>query len=101
MKKHAGQGGFTLVELLIVVVILGILAAVVVFAVGGINERGKTSACKSDRTSIETAEEAYYAVNNQYAPLAALVPDFLRELPTIHVLSAQDSQSFTVGACTN
>jgi len=30
-KKRSGQGGFTLVELLVVIVILGILAAIVVF----------------------------------------------------------------------
>ena len=40
--------GFTLVELLIVIVILGILATVTVFAVTGITNKGKDSACKSD-----------------------------------------------------
>ena len=36
--------GFTLVELLIVIVILGILATVTVFAVRGITDQGKASA---------------------------------------------------------
>ena len=36
--------GFTLVELLIVIVILGILATVTVFAVRGITDKGQTSA---------------------------------------------------------
>ena len=67
-----------------VIVILGILAAVVVFAVGGINDKGKTSACKADKSSIETAEEAYYAQNGVYVPLADLVPKYLHEVPTIH-----------------
>ena len=40
--------GFTLVELLIVIVILGILATVTVFAVTGITNKGKTSACNAD-----------------------------------------------------
>ncbi len=37
--------GFTLVELLIVIVILGILATVTVFAVRGITDQGQDSAC--------------------------------------------------------
>jgi general secretion pathway protein G len=55
------QDGFTLIELLIVIVILGVLAGIVVFAVGGINDSSKTSACKSDLKTGETAIEAYYA----------------------------------------
>ena len=50
--------GFTLVELLIVIVILGILATVTVFAVTGITNKGKTSACQSDAKTIQTAAKA-------------------------------------------
>jgi prepilin-type N-terminal cleavage/methylation domain-containing protein len=39
--------GFTLVELLIVIVILGILATVTVFAVRGITDKGQENACKA------------------------------------------------------
>jgi prepilin-type N-terminal cleavage/methylation domain-containing protein len=58
--------GFTLVELLIVIVILGILATVTVFAVTGITNKGKTSACQSDAKTIETAEEAFSANTGAY-----------------------------------
>ena len=58
--------GFTLVELLIVIVILGILATVTVFAVTGITDKGKTSACQSDAKTIQTAEEAYSANTGAY-----------------------------------
>lgn len=53
--------GFTLVELLIVIVILGILATVTVFAVRGITDQGQTSACAADQKTLETAAEAYFA----------------------------------------
>jgi prepilin-type N-terminal cleavage/methylation domain-containing protein len=60
--------GFTLVELLIVIVILGILATIVVFAVRGITDQGQESACKATAKTYEVAIEAYYAkygnVNN-------------------------------------
>ena len=58
--------GFTLVELLIVIVILGILATVTVFAVTGITNKGKTSACQSDLKTIQTAEEAFAANTGAY-----------------------------------
>ena len=53
--------GFTLVELLIVIVILGILATVTVFAVRGITDQGKAATCKSDSKTLQTAYEAYSA----------------------------------------
>jgi general secretion pathway protein G len=53
--------GFTLVELLIVIVILGILATVTVFAVRGITDQGKASTCKADSKTLQTAFEAYTA----------------------------------------
>ena len=63
--------GFTLVELLIVIVILGILATVTVFAVRGITDQGQTSACQADRTTLQTALEAYYAQAGNNAGQAA------------------------------
>ena len=65
--------GFTLVELLIVIVILGILATVTVFAVTGITNKGKTSACQSDLKVIQTAEEAYDANVGNYGTQDELV----------------------------
>lgn len=67
MNKNKDQG-FTLVELLIVIVILGILATVTVFAVQGITDKGKTNACNVEVRALETAVEAYYVDNNQAFP---------------------------------
>jgi len=55
--------GFTLVELLIVIVILGILATITVFAVRGITDQGQTSACNADQKTLQVAVEAWYAQN--------------------------------------
>jgi prepilin-type N-terminal cleavage/methylation domain-containing protein len=51
--------GFTLVELLIVIVILGVLSSVSVFAVRGISSRGEAAACQADVKTLETAIEVW------------------------------------------
>jgi prepilin-type N-terminal cleavage/methylation domain-containing protein len=61
------ESGFTLVELLIVIVILGILSGIVVFSVSGITSRGAQAACNADVASVTVASEAYYAQKNSWA----------------------------------
>ncbi len=63
--------GFTLVELLIVIVILGILATVTVFAVRGITDQGQENACEAEQRALETAVEAYYAQTRTRLPAGA------------------------------
>jgi general secretion pathway protein G len=83
MEKKQDKG-FTLVELLIVIVILGILATVTVFAVRGITERSQVNACDVERRALETAVEAYYVDSGTQtfpATLADLSPDFVKTPP--------------------
>ena len=58
--KHA----FTLVEILIVVVILGILAAIVVLAIGGLKDSANTANCDAGVKTLSSAEDAYFASSN-------------------------------------
>lgn len=55
--------GFTLVELLIVVVILGILAGIVVFAVGNLTDNASSTSCDAELESIDRAVQATLAEN--------------------------------------
>ena len=50
-----GDAAFTLIELLIVIVVLGILAAVVVFSIGGVPAQASVAACQGDGSGIASA----------------------------------------------
>ncbi len=60
-KSVHEDDGFTLVELLVVVVIMGVLATVSVLGVRGLTDRGQESACESDRRVMEVAVETWFA----------------------------------------
>ncbi len=59
---------FTLIELLIVVAIIGILAAIAVPNFLNAQMRAKVSRCVSDMKALHTSMEAYFIDNNNYPP---------------------------------
>jgi general secretion pathway protein G len=58
-----GESAFTLLEVLIVIVVLGVLAAVVIFALGGVTGKTAVAACDSDGATVSSAISAFYANN--------------------------------------
>jgi len=70
---ESGDAGFTLVELLIVIVVLGLLATVTVFAVRGITDQGQQSACAAELRVLVTAQETQMAGGDGYTDEAGLV----------------------------
>ena len=64
--KQTKQRGFTIVELLIVVVIIAILAAITIVAYNGIQNRAKASAAQSLANAIVKKAEAFNAIENTY-----------------------------------
>ena len=60
-KKLKSTRGFTLVELLIVVAILGVLSAVVLPNVIGLSSSGQTEAAKTEFVTVQTAMDTMMA----------------------------------------
>jgi type II secretion system protein G len=57
------QKGFTIVELLIVIVVIGILAAITIVAYNGAQNRARVATAASDLRSIKVVLAQYYAAN--------------------------------------
>lgn len=60
------KSGFTIVELLIVIVVIAILATISIVAYNGVQERARNSQRTSDIRAIANALELYYADNGEY-----------------------------------
>lgn len=64
--KKRSQQGFTIVELLIVIVVIGILAALVITTYNGIQQKGRNTERTTDLVAVAGQLEAYYAQNGRY-----------------------------------
>lgn len=74
-RRH--KSGFTIVELLIVVVVIGILAAIVIVAYNGIQNRANDAAAESDVRKIGLALQNYATINGSLPTSEALLKTLL------------------------
>ncbi|MBF8744193.1 type II secretion system protein GspG [Pseudomonas putida] len=82
------QRGFTLIEIMVVIVILGVLGALVLPNVMSRPEHAKLTAARTDIQSISTALEIYRLDNGRY-PSTAQGLEALVKRPTIAPLPRQ------------
>ena len=72
MSLKTKQQGFTIVELLIVIVVIGILAALVITTFTGIQQRARNTERETDIKALHGQVEAYYAQNGYYPTLTVV-----------------------------
>ena len=69
-KFHKQQGGFTLIEVLVVMTILGILAAIVSISLLGVTANARTKAHDAEKATVQAAFDAM--LSDQQVPPAAI-----------------------------
>ena len=67
-RRFNDQSGFTLMEILIVVILMGILAMVVIPQISVSSEDTKVSTLQSNLTQIRNLLEVYYAQHGETYP---------------------------------
>jgi type IV pilus assembly protein PilA len=88
------QGGFTLVELLVVVAIIAILAAVAIPAFSAYRADGYDAHASTGLNSLAKAEEAYFASNGRYTSNIAQLPPYYPPNGVVLQVTGADVQSF-------
>lgn len=67
----SSEGGFTVIELLVVIIVIGILLAIAVPSYLGFRDRAANNEAKANLRSALPAAEAYYADNSTYVGMEA------------------------------
>jgi len=75
IKKTRQAKGFTIVELLIVIVVIGILAAITIVAFNGVQDKAKTTAVQTSVSQAAKKVVAYAALNADQYPTALIDAD--------------------------
>lgn len=79
MKRNRKQSGFTLLEIMVVLVIIGILATAVMLNIGGDVDRATITRAKADISTLTTALERYKMDNFVYPSTEQGLPALVRK----------------------
>jgi len=83
IRRRNNDQGFTLIELMVVIAIIGILAAVAVPRISTSTDVAQEAADNANLQAIQSAVELYFADNGVYpGTVDALYPDYLTSAPT-------------------
>ena len=92
-KQSKPLTGFTIIELLIVIAIIGVLAAIVLINVTGYINKGKDAAAKGDMSTLFTNAITFYNDNSNFDNIAVEDDDYSNVIAS---LQNEDKMGYTV-----
>ena len=96
--KRMKMKGFTLVEVLIVVIIIGILAAIGIPQFAASIEKAKGGEARAGLGHVQTGEKVYYAENEYYTPTIVDLDITLTQRYWTFTISTPSSTTYTATA---
>jgi general secretion pathway protein G len=95
--RHRGSKGFTLLELLVVMTIIGILAAIAVPALRDSPQRAREATLREDLFTLRSVIDQYHGDKGNFPPdLQTLVTDgYLRKIPVDPMTKSAETWNLT------